>query len=123
MEASLSVTRAIVFALDLANKNARVPEYIDGELIASNESCVSVGTQAEVDGAVTIKLSERLSDSEKRSYKIVFNGAIETPSKKLAIVTSEIEKILEMDVKNTKARVVISVDDLKFPSVVLVEVT
>lgn len=121
MEATLFIPNAIVFVFDLANKNVQVPEYIDGVLTASNKSCVSVGTQSEVDGEVTVKLSGRLSDSERDLYEVAFHGAIETPSKKIAVVTSGLDKILEMDVQSEKTEVVISVDDLSHPGVVLVE--
>lgn len=123
MEAKLFISNAIVFVFDLANKRVQVPEYIDGVLTASNKSCVSVGTQSEVDGEVTVKLSGNLLDSEKDLYEVVFRGAIETPNKKIAVVTSELDKILEMDVQSKETEVVISVDDLKHPSVVLVEAT
>ena len=121
MEAALFFPNAIFFVFDLANKKVQVPEYINGVLTAANESCVSIGTQAEVDGEVTVKLSDKFSESEKDSCEVVFNGFIVTPGKKIAIVTSELDKVLEMDVRDRKTHVKIWVDDLNYPSVVLVE--
>lgn len=123
MDATLLIPNAIVFVFDLENKSVQVPAYTDGVLTAWNNSCVSVGTQSEVDGEVTVKLSGKLSGSERDLYEVAFSGVIETPSKKIAVVTSELEKILEMDVRTEKTEVIISVDDLSFPSVVLVEVS
>lgn len=121
MEATLSVPNAIVFLFDTATKNVKVPEYINDAIVASNKSCVSVGTQPDVDGEVTIKLANKFTDLEKGPYELVFSGYIDTPGKKIAVVTSEFEKLLEMGVPNMKTEVHVWVDDQKYPSVVLID--
>ena len=121
MEITLSVPNAIIFLYDLANEDIQVPEYIDNVLTAANETCVSVGTQADVDGEVTLRLSNQLAEADKDSYKKAFDGSIDTPGKKLAISTSEDDGILEIHVKDKKTQVSVWVDDLDYPSVVLVE--
>ena len=121
MEATLSVPNAIIFLYDLASKDIQVPEYIDNVLVAANEKCISVGTQADVDGDVTIRLSSQIDDSDKKSCKQVFDGLISTPGKKLAVSTSADEAILQVDVKGEKTQVFIWVDDSDFPGLVLIE--
>lgn len=121
MDISLFVPNAIIFLYDLANKNVQVPEYVDTTLTAANEGCISVGTQAEVDGEVTIRLSSQIDKSDKGSCKKIFNGSIDTPGQKLAISTSEDEGILEIDVNNKKTQVSIWADDLDYPSIILIE--
>lgn len=48
---------AILFLFDPTDKNVVVPAYVDGELIASTKTCISVGTQAPVDGDAEVSLS------------------------------------------------------------------
>lgn len=120
METSLFVPNSIIFIFDLANEDIMIPEYNDGILISSTKSCLSVGTQAEVDGEVTIKLINRSENSDKDLCEVVFSGVIETPSQKISVVTSELEKIFEMDVQAKQTEIIIAVDDLQFPSIVLI---
>jgi hypothetical protein len=48
----------------------------------------------------------------------VFDGSIETPGKRLALVTSQNERVLEIDVTGPVTRVTISVDDPRAPGLV-----
>ena len=123
MEATLSVPNAIIFLYDLVSKDIQVPEYIDNVLVAANEKCISVGTQADVDvdGDVTIRLSSQIDDPDKNSCEQVFDGLISTPGKKLAVSTSEDDAILQVDVKGEKTQVFVWVDDSDFPGLVLIE--
>jgi hypothetical protein len=121
VEITLSVPNAIIFLYDLASKNIQVPEYIDNVLVAANEACISVDTQADVDGEVTIKLSNNIDKSDKELCEKVFEGVIDTPGKKLAVSTSEDDRVLEVDVKTNKSQVSVWVDNLDFPGIVLVE--
>lgn len=121
MEITLSISNAIIFLYDLASEDIQIPEYIDDVLVSANEKCVSIGTQTDVDGDVTIRLSNQIDASDKKSCKQVFDGFVSTPGKKLAISTSEDEAILQTDVKEEKTQVFVWVDDSGFPSMVLVE--
>ena len=123
MEITLLVPNAIIFLYDLANKSVQVPEYIDNVLTSTNESCISVGTQSDMDGKVTIRLSNQIDESDKISCKKIFEGSIGTPGQKLAVSTSEEEGILEIGVKNKKTPISIWADDLNHPSIILVEAT
>jgi len=121
MDASLYPPNAILFVFDLSNKSVEVPEYIDDVLTAGNKSCVSIGTQADVDGEVLVKLQNPVSSPEKGKYQLVFQGTIDTPGKKIAVVTAEFDKVLEKDVRGRKTDTSIWVDDLNHPSMILVE--
>ena len=121
MEVTLSVPNAIIFLYDLASKDIQIPEYIDNALTAANEKCISIGTQADVDGDVTIKLSSQIDDSDKEHCEQVFDGFVRTPGKKLAVSTSEDDAVLQVDVKEEKIQVFVWVDDSDFPSLVLIE--
>ena len=121
MEVTLSVPNAIIFLYDSANKNIQVPEYIDNVLVAANEMCISIGTQACVDGDVTIRLFNQIYDSDKQSCEQVFDGYISTPGKKLVVSTSEENAILQIDVEGENTQVSVWVNDSDFPSLLLIE--
>ncbi len=121
MEVTLSVPNAIIFLYDSANKNIQVPEYIDNVLVAANEMCISIGTQAYVDGDVTIRLFNQIYDSDKQSCEQVFDGYISTPGKKLVVSTSEENAILQIDVEGENTQVSVWVNDSDFPSLLLIE--
>jgi hypothetical protein len=81
-----------------------------------------VATLADVDGEVTFRLGKQESNSEKPELAQVFDGSIETPGRKLAIVTAQFESVLQTEVPASVTHVTISVDDTHSPSVVCVNV-
>ncbi len=123
MESTLFVPNAIIFLYDVTNNDVQIPEYIDDVLISFNETCISVGTQADVDGEVALKLSSQITMTDKSLYNKVFNGSIKTPGKTLSISTSEEEGFISIDVVGQQTKVSIWTDDLNYPSIVLVEAT
>lgn len=52
---------------------------------------------------------------------MAFRGVIETPGRKIAVVTAELQKIVEIGVQDEMAEVTILVNDIRFRSVVLVK--
>lgn len=119
--AVLSPPHAILFVLDPSSNDVTVPPYVDGELTAATSTCVSFGTRADVDGETEIVLNTSLITPA--DLRRAFRGVIETPSGKVAVVTSQFERILEVDVPGTLAEVSIWADDLVNPSHVTVAVT
>lgn len=114
---TFSPPNAIVFVLDPENSDAEVPSYVDGQLTAATASCVSVGTQADVDGETEVSLAwEADAGALAPDMHHTFTGIIETPANKLAVVTSQSDCVLEMDVQGDKVEVSISVDDLINPA-------
>ena len=116
----VSPPNAILFVLDPTNKNAVVPPYIDGEIVAVTDTCVSVGTQADVDGEVEISMS--LSGVVPIDLNKVLSRNILVPGGKIAVVTSEFQKVLELDVPAGSAYVSIWVDDLRNPARVFINI-
>jgi 6-phosphogluconolactonase (cycloisomerase 2 family) len=122
MEATLSPPNAILFVLDLANDRVVVPEYEPGVLAVATESCVSVSTRADVDGDVTVRLSRGAPPTGKPEGAEIFKGSIATPGRKVNVVTSELKKVLEVEVDGETAQVSVATDDMEAPSVVWIEV-
>lgn len=122
MEAMLSPPNAILFVLDPANTSIVVPEYEPGVLTANSGSCLSIATQAEVDGDVTVRLSDQLSSAEKSGCDEFFEGEIATPGRKVAVVTSHFEEVLVLNVEQTVTRVAVGADHPDSPSLIWIEV-
>lgn len=117
---SISSSHPIVFVLDFANDDAEIPEYSVDSLVASNDSCVSIRVMSDVDGEVEVGLGGSLPKDER--LQEVFRGVVAAPSRKIAVVSSENEVLVETPVAGGAASVVIRVDDEEHPSKVLVEV-
>jgi hypothetical protein len=111
---TLSPPNAILFLFDRANKKVRIPTYIEGQLVASNDSCVSVGTQAAVDGDVTVTLEA--SPPNINELQRLYAGVLNAPSRKLAIVTAEAQTILEIDVGSDRPEIEVWADDQRNPA-------
>lgn len=112
----LAPPNAILFVFDRGDKSVRIPDYIDGQLVASNDSCVSIGTQAAVDGDVTVTLEAASSPSLLSGLQNVFAGVVHAPSHKLAIVSADGQTVLESDVASDRPRLEIWADDLRNPA-------
>lgn len=115
---TISPPNAILFVLDPTNKKAVVPQYVAGNLTAATESCVSVGTQDLVDGETEVTL--KLGDATLPALHRVFSGNVNTPNRKIAVVTAELQRVLELDVSTEKVDVSIWVDDRQNPARVTV---
>lgn len=119
-EVKLAVPNAILFVLDPTNRGAIVPEYDSRSVIAATSSCVSIATQAAVDGDVAVRLSQPQNNTHPEGLVQIFDDHIETPGKVLVVVTSQFDRILETDVRNTLTRVTVAVDDRKCPMLISV---
>ena len=118
---TISPENAILFVFDPASKNVLIPPYVDGELIAANPTCVSIGTQAPVDGETEVTMS--LSNAAHPGLHRAFVGRIVTPNGIVAINTASFERVLEFEVAKTSVDLCVWVDDLRNPSQVIVEVS
>jgi hypothetical protein len=118
--AVLSPPNAILFVFDPTCRNVAVPSHVDGQLTAATATCVSVGTQADVDGETEVLLD--VDPVVPASLQRVFAGVIATPSKRVAVVTSQFERVLEIDAPDETASISIWVDDLRNPAQVTVGV-
>lgn len=118
--AVLSPPNAILFVLDPTNKEVEVPQYVAGELTAATATCVSVGTQADVDGDVEVSL--KFAAFAAADLQQIFLGAIATPGRKIAVVTSHFQRVLEGDVPSDTVEVAIWADDHSNPAQVAISV-
>jgi hypothetical protein len=114
----ISPPNSILFVLDPTNKSAAIPTYIDGKLVSSTESCVSVATLPDIDGETEISLES--SRNLHSDLNEVFSGKVSTPGSKIAIVTSQLQKLLEMPVSQDKTMVRIWANDQKEPNKIVV---
>lgn len=116
----LSPPNAILFVFDPSNRNVRVPEYVRGQLTAANATCVSVATQAPVDGETVVSLSE--PEIHRHGLQKVFEGPVESPGRLIAVMTSEARRVLETSVSSPVTVVCVWVDDLLNPARLAIEV-
>lgn len=114
-----SPPNAILFVLDPTNKDTVVPPYVDGELTAATATCISVGTQASVDGETEVSL--HLDTASPTNLYQAFVGSLIAPGGAVAVVTSQFERLLEQEVPNGTVGVSLWVDDLRNPSRVVVQ--
>lgn len=119
-QAVLNPPNAILFVLDPTNKNIVVPPYVDDELTAATNTCVSVGTQAEIDGETEVRLETGAITCA--DLQQVFLGVIATPGNRVAVVTSNFQCVLEAEVPGGTVEVSIWVDDLREPACVTIGV-
>jgi len=120
IEAYIAPANPIVFVLDPSNSSIELPQYIDGELVAANETCVSIGIQADVDGETNIQLIDKIESIEKNQLSKVFEGSITSPGNKIAVVTAEFDRVIETKILQNNAYLEIWVDDLRAPARVVV---
>jgi hypothetical protein len=118
--AVLSPPNAILFVFDPTNTDVAVPPYVDGQLTAATATCVSVGTQADVDGDTEVSL--HAASAIPADLQRAFVGAIATPGRRLAVVTSQLERVLDIEVPDKTAELSIWVDDLRNPAQVAIGV-
>ncbi len=120
LNAVLSPPNAILFVFDPTNKDVVIPSYIDGELTASSDTCVSVGTRADADGDTDISLD--LGGVAPPDLLRIFFGVIGVSGGKVAIVTSQLQRVLELEVPVGPVEVTIWADDLRNPGRIAVNV-
>lgn len=120
-EATLSLTHPIIFVMDFDNPSAEIPEY-SGEIVTSSPSCVSVRAIVDVDGDTTVRLITSNQEEPPEDFTYVFERSILTPSRKIAVATSENMKILESHVDGVSTSLRISINRTDFPDSIFVEV-
>lgn len=113
---SFAPINSIVFISD--NLKSKPPEHVVGSLISYNESCVSVGTYPEQDGETEFSLGK--ADEFGDALQLVFDGIIETPSRRLMIWTVWDEILLEAAVPDVETRTRVWVEHPFWPQKLVV---
>lgn len=110
-----SLSHPIIFIFDFDNKLMNVPEYDSESTVSFNDVCVSVKAISDVDGELEVTL---IYDDENKcpELKQVFYGSIQTPNRKISVVTSLNEKLIELNVDSKLSSIKIYVDEFEFPS-------
>ena len=117
-----SLSHPIVFVMDFDNDGVEVPDYNPGSVTSANASCVSVGAISDTDGEVEVSLADPRDDVSVESYIHVFEGVINTPAQRIAIVTSENEVLAQAAVTSKRTAVAVFVDDKLLPSNILIRI-
>jgi hypothetical protein len=116
----LSPPNAILFIFDPTSKDVVIPAYVDNELTAATDTCVSVGTQADVDGETEVSLD--ILGVVPLDLELIFSGAIATPGGKVAVVTSQFQRVLEVNVPIGTVEIIIWADDAVNPGRIAINV-
>ena len=116
-----SPSHPILFIFDFSNESMEVPAYDPEAVASSNNGCVAVRTIADVDGDVTVTFAETLQMEATQHAVEVFCGVIDAPTRKVAVVTSENEILLERRVATSKPSIRVLVDDEQFPQNIWVQ--
>ena len=119
-QVTFSPPHPILFIYDPTNANAEIPEYSPNNLAFATKDGVYVGTRADVDGDVTVTLIRDIKTGEPLPKHKVFEGFIETPNRKVAVITSDLNAVLKVDVNDTVAKICIWADDLRNPGTLLI---
>jgi hypothetical protein len=114
----ISPPNSIVFICDPSSREVDVPEYVTGQLIAATQSCISVGTLAEMDGETEISLSDVPSSAELG--ELVFDGMVRTPGRVVAVCNARDETLLSLPVSSVAVRVKVFANDRSEPDRIVV---
>lgn len=106
--AVISPDHGMLFVLDPTYKEALIPDYVDGETVVANDACISVATRAYVDGDVQVLLAS--GETYTPGLQPVATTSLFIPNGILAIITSDLERVLEQDVPAGRVTISIWVD-------------
>src|SRR5258708_4202695 len=99
-------------------KGGEIPDTMQGAVIASTSSCIAVGCRSEADGETEFTLGTiRQVDPGARP---LFEGKLNTPSRKIAVRSVDGQTILETPVPRRQTTVRVWVNDPKEPDRVIV---
>jgi len=118
---SLSLDHGILFVVDPTNRDAIVPDYVDGELVAATDSCLSIAAAPYVDGEVEVSLTTE--EVVPEGLHLAATHTLAIPGGVIAISTPDVDRVL--DYRLTPGSVAVSVwaDSLVSASRVVVAIT
>ncbi|MFO0759128.1 MAG: hypothetical protein U0359_21730 [Byssovorax sp.] len=108
--------------MDFDNQDAEIPAYVEESTASATASCISVRAIVDVDGEATISLTTTQEVTDTHHFREVFRGSIATPNKRVAVVTSENEKLLEIEVSWVRSTIAVWVDDEAHPSRIVAQI-
>jgi hypothetical protein len=110
----------MLFILDPKDKDVLVPPYVENELVAASDTCMSMAVQPEVDGDVEVSMT--IGGATPGGLLRAATGRIRTSHGTLAIIASAYDPLIECVVPAGRISLSIWVDDPKFPTKVLVKI-
>jgi hypothetical protein len=110
--ASFAPPNSLVLVMD--RSVGRVPDAMDGGLVAATPSCVAVGTLSEHDGVTQFTLGDE--PVQIANDELVFDGTLDTPGLKLGVCSVLNDVILEMPVDHPRTRVQVWANDPAEPN-------
>jgi len=117
VETSVAPPNSIVFVVDPTHVSV-VPEDTGVALVTATDSCVAIGTREQASGETRIRLETASGDLEG---SVVFQGLLETPGRKVAVETSELDRLVAIDVENASTHIKVWVDDDSEPSSITIQ--
>ena len=79
-------------------------------LVVATNTCVAVGTLSEFDGETRITLLDNIEEITCNKH-VVFDGFLDTPSKKISICSILDEPLVECDVPNPRTGIIVWAND------------
>jgi hypothetical protein len=92
------------------SNGGEIPDSMSQSLIATTDSCIAVGCRAEDDGETEIVLGD-CKNMNISSEQPMFDGFLQTPSRKLAVRTVLGATLLEISVLESNTRLMIWAND------------
>jgi len=117
METVGSFPNSVIFVYD-PTAAIVIPDEVGGALVKSTDTCISVGTLAEMDGKTKIILSDEIGHP---TGTLIYSGRLSTPGKMLAVGDSVGQSIIEMNVMNFNVNVSIWVNHPSEPDNILIQ--
>lgn len=89
-----------------------IPDSMNGQLVAATRACIAVGCLSESDGATTIRLG---NPEITAAHSLVFEGAVDTPSHHLALMSIDLQTFLRVETASDSASVEVWANDANEP--------
>ena len=112
----LAPPNSMIFVED--SRGGRIPDSMNQSLISATESCIAVGCQAEDDGETEIVLG--YCNNVDTGELPVFDGVLQTPSRKLVVRTVLGTTLLEMPVPRAETKLRVWANDRTEPDQIAV---
>ena len=111
---------SIIFICDNSAEEMKVPDRISGELVAANDTCMSVGTYPSDDGDTEICLAGPGLAEQVAGLEQVFTGQIASPNQRIDVATAENEVLLSTEIATHNAGVSVWVNHPRWRSKILI---
>ena len=115
MEITVAPPNSIIFVNDPTSE-ADIPQDIGRGLVWATDTCVAIGTLAEMDGETTIRLAR---DFPTPRGEVIYEGTIKTPGRLVAINTSEGVPLISLTT-GPESRLTVWANDSSEPDLILV---